>query len=262
MSAISVSYAYTRVVFCYAVRGSPERPSRVNGEWHLHCCPMRRHSFNYTVVMLYTFDSAARLPESRTDYTDEQLMEAVQKEDSQALDELYRRHHATLRAVIVRVLHNEHTSDDLLQEVFMEIWRLANRYSPEKGKALGWMITLTRRRAIDRLRREQAYFRVEERFQRETEQQPNAWTHTGVEEDIEASDIRRILENILATLPAAQRSAVELAFYRGMSQREIAAHTNIPLGTIKTRLELGVRKIGTRLREVLGEAAQYRVAVN
>jgi RNA polymerase sigma-70 factor (ECF subfamily) len=212
--------------------------------------------------MLYTFDSPARLPESRADFTDEQLMEAVQKEDAQALEELYRRHHATLRAVIVRVLHNEHSSDDLLQEVYMEIWRLANRYSPEKGKALGWMITLTRRRAIDRLRREQAYFRVEERFQRETEQQPNAWTHTGVEEDIEASDIRRILENILTTLPPAQRAAVELAFYRGMSQREIAMHTKIPLGTIKTRLELGVRKIGMRLREVLGEAAQHRVTVN
>jgi RNA polymerase sigma-70 factor (ECF subfamily) len=212
--------------------------------------------------MLYTFDSAARTPESRTECTDEQLMEAVQKQDPQALEELYRRHHATLRAVIVRVLHNEHTADDLLQEVYMEIWRLANRYSSEKGKALGWMITLSRRRAIDRLRREQAYFRVEERFQRETEHQPNTWTHTGVEEDIEAADIRRILANILASLPPAQKAAVELAFYKGMSQREIATHTNIPLGTIKTRLELGVRKIATRLKEVLGEAAQHRVSVN
>jgi len=104
------------------------------------------------------------------------------------------------------------------------------------------MITLTRRRAIDRLRREQAYFRVEERFQKETEQQPEAWTHTRVEEDIEASDMRRILEKILNTLPAAQKAAVELAFYKGMSQREIATYTKIPLGTIKTRLELGVRK--------------------
>ena len=124
------------------------------------------------------------------------------------------------------------------------------------------MITLARRRSIDRLRREQAYFRVEERFQRETEQQPDAWTHTGVEDDIEAADIRGILENILATLPAAQRSAVELAFYKGMSQREIASHTKIPLGTIKTRLELGVRKIGMRLKEVLGEAAQHRAFAN
>lgn len=203
--------------------------------------------------MLYSFDTPANLQSQPVSLTDEQLMLAVQQEDGYALEELHQRHAATLKAVIVRVLHNEHSAEDLLQEVFLEIWRLANRYSQEKGKALGWMITLARRRAIDRLRREQAYFRVEERFQKETEQQPEAWTHTRVEEDIEASDLRRILAGILETLPPAQKSAVELAFYKGMSQREIASHTNIPLGTIKTRLELGVRKIATRLKDVLGE---------
>lgn len=204
-------------------------------------------------TMLYSFDTPANLQDQNVSLTDEQLMLAVQQENAQALEELHQRHAATLKAVIVRVLHNEHSAEDLLQEVFLEIWRLANRYSQEKGKALGWMITLARRRAIDRLRREQAYFRVEERFQKETEQQPEAWTHTRVEEDIEASDLRRILANILETLPPAQKSAVELAFYKGMSQREIASHTNIPLGTIKTRLELGVRKIAARLKDVLGE---------
>src|SRR3954454_21196732 len=211
--------------------------------------------------MLYTFDSAARSSATYTEQTDEQLMEAVQQEDPKGLEELYHRHSSTLRAVIVRVLHNEYSAEDLLQEVFLEVWRLAARYSSEKGKALGWMITLARQRAIDRLRREQAYFRVEERFQKETEQQPEAWTHTRVEEDIEASDIRHILGTILETLPPAQKTAVELAFYKGMSQREIASHTNIPLGTIKTRLELGVRKIAMRLKEVLGESAMHRTVV-
>lgn len=209
--------------------------------------------FNPRHPMLYTFESHARLVDDLTLLTDEQLMLAVQEESSPALEELHRRHAPTLKAVIVRVLHNEHSAEDLLQEVFLEIWRLAKRYSQEKGKALGWMITLARRRAIDRLRREQAYFRVEERFQKETEQQPDAWTHNRVEEDIEASDIRNILSQILETLPPAQKDAVELAFYKGMSQREIASHTNIPLGTIKTRLELGVRKIASRLRDVMGD---------
>jgi RNA polymerase sigma-70 factor (ECF subfamily) len=209
--------------------------------------------------MLYTFDSAARLSQPCNEQTDEQLMEGVQQADPQALEELYRRHSATLRAVIVRVLHNEYSSEDLLQEVYLEVWRLASRYSAEKGKALGWMITLARRRAIDRLRREQAYYRVEERFQRETEQQPEAWTHTRVEEDIEASDLRHILGTILESLPEAQKTAVELAFYKGMSQREIASYTKIPLGTIKTRLELGVRKIAAKLKDVLGEQQFVRV---
>jgi len=206
--------------------------------------------------MLYTFDSAARASETLAEHSDEQMMELVQREDSRGLEELYRRHSATLRAVIVRVLHNEHSSEDLLQEVFLEVWRLAGRYSPEKGKALGWMITLARRRAIDRLRREQAYFRVEERFQKETEQQPEAWTHTRVEEDIEAADIRHILEKILETLPPAQKYAVELAYYKGMSQREIASFTHIPLGTIKTRLELAVRKVRNSIL-TLGGASEW-----
>ncbi|MEK0444960.1 MAG: hypothetical protein RLZZ399_281 [Verrucomicrobiota bacterium] len=187
-------------------------------------------------------------------------MSAVHHECSEALTELYRRHHLTLRAVIARVLHNEQSIEDLVQEVFLEIWRLASRYSSEKGKALGWMITLARRRAIDRLRREQAYARVEERFQKETEQQPEAWTQVRGEESVEAADLRRLLSSIIETLPEAQKSAVEMAFYRGMSQREIAALTRIPLGTIKTRLELGVRKIAARLRELGGESLHFPVA--
>jgi RNA polymerase sigma-70 factor, ECF subfamily len=203
--------------------------------------------------MLYSFEPHDQLADQSDSLSDELLMEAVQGENAQALEELHRRHSSTLRAVIIRVLHNEHSAEDLLQEVFLEIWRLASRYSQEKGKALGWMITLARRRAIDRLRREQAYFRVEERFQKETEHQPEAWTHTRVEEDIESADMRHILAAIMETLPPAQKDAVELAFYKGMSQREIASHTKIPLGTIKTRLELGVRKIAARLKDVLGE---------
>ncbi len=212
--------------------------------------------------MLYSFDAPARLIDNTSALTDEQLMEAVQQENPHALEELHRRHAATLKAVIVRVLHNEHSAEDLLQEVFLEVWRLANRYSQEKGKALGWMITLARRRAIDRLRREQAYFRVEERFQKETEQQPEAWTHSRVEDDIEAQDLRNILAEILETLPPAQKHAVELAFYKGLSQREIASYTNIPLGTIKTRLELGVRKIAARLRDVVGDVPLSAISVN
>jgi RNA polymerase sigma-70 factor (ECF subfamily) len=122
------------------------------------------------------------------------------------------------------------------------------------------MITLARRRAIDRLRREQAYFRVEERYQKETEQQPESWTQCHGSEDIEFSDMRRILAAIVATLPEAQRTAIDLAFFKGLSQREISIQTKIPLGTIKTRLELGIRKISAKLKEVTGESPALCVA--
>lgn len=210
--------------------------------------------------MLYTFDQTTKLPPSIQDAPDEMLMLAVQKQCSDSLNELYRRHHSTIRAVIARVLHNEQSVEDLVQEVFLEVWKMAARYSAEKGKALGWMITLSRRRAIDRLRREQAYYRIEERFQKETEQQPGAWTQVKGDFDVENSDMRQILKSIIESLPEAQKTAIHLAFYQGLSQREIASQTNIPLGTIKTRLELGVRKIGNRLRELRGEAGGFSFA--
>ena len=177
-------------------------------------------------------------------------MGAIQNEQKEALNEIYSRHHQTIRAVISRVLHNDQSIEDLLQEVFMEVWRMAKRYSSTKGKALGWIITLSRRRAIDRLRREQAYNRVEERFREETQQQPEAWTQTDGCESVEAADLSRVLTKILSELPEAQRYVVELCFYKGMSQREIAQETAVPLGTVKTRLDLAMRKITLKFKEI------------
>ena len=210
--------------------------------------------------MLFTFESHATLQSSLLETTDELLMAAIQLENKPALDELYRRHHVTIRAVINRVLHNDQSVEDLLQEVFMEVWRMAGRYSSAKGKALGWIITLSRRRAIDRLRREQAYSRVEERFQKETEQMPEAWTHTHGGDDVESADLRRVLAKIVSELPEAQRKAIELSFYKGMSQREISVQTGVPLGTVKTRLELAMRKIESKFKEISGEWPSLRAA--
>src|ERR1700756_2448904 len=107
--------------------------------------------------------------------TDLELMQAIQRQDPDALSQLYDRYNGILKALILRVIHNDTEADDLLQEVFMEIWNQAKNYSAVKGKPLGWMVTLTRRRAIDALRKKQAYQRAGERFQNEPEQQPSAW---------------------------------------------------------------------------------------
>ena len=210
--------------------------------------------------MLYSFDSYSEFLANIQTCPDELLMAAVQQERTEGLNELYRRHSPTIRAVISRVLHNEQSVEDLLQEVFLEVWRLAGRYSSEKGKALGWIITLSRRRAIDRLRREQAYSRVEERYQKETEQQPEAWTQVQGSDDVETADLRRVLAGIIKTLPEAQRVAVEMAFYKGMSQREISNHTGIALGTIKTRLELALKKISFKLKELSCDSLPFSAA--
>jgi RNA polymerase sigma-70 factor (ECF subfamily) len=181
------------------------------------------------------------------------LMQAIQAEDPDALAQLYDRYNGILKALILRVVHNEAEADDLLQEIFMEIWNQAKNFSAQKGKPLGWMVTLARRRAIDGLRKKQAYARAEERLQNETEQQPDAWVHNATEEAIVLGDTRALMRKVIAGLPPAQQQAIDLAFFQGMSQREIAAKTNTPLGTVKTRLELGLKKIYDGLKELRDE---------
>jgi len=185
--------------------------------------------------------------------SDVDLMLRIQAEDADALSQLYDRYDGILKALILRIIHNDTEADDLLQEVFLEIWNQAKNFSPQKGKPLGWMVTLTRRRAIDALRKKQAYNRAEERLQAETEQQPLAWVENVTDKEIRAGDTRALMAKVINSLPEAQQQVIELAFFQGMSQREIAFHTNIPLGTVKTRLELGLKKIYDGLKELKDE---------
>src|SRR5438067_10147187 len=101
---------------------------------------------------------------SPLDLPDEHLMAMIQQKEPEAISHLHDRYASTLKALIMRVLHNDAESDDMLQEIFVEIWDRAGSYDPLKGKALGWIVTLTRRRAIDRLRKREAYGRMEERL--------------------------------------------------------------------------------------------------
>lgn len=190
---------------------------------------------------------------SRAAPTDVDLTLRIQAEDADALSQLYDRYNGIVKALILRILHDETSADDLLQEVFMEIWNQAKNFSAAKGKPLSWMVTLTRRRAIDALRKRQAYARAEERFQAEPEQQPLARVQNVTEDDIHASDTRVLMAKVINSLPVAQQQVIELAFFQGMSRREIASHTNIPLGTVKTWLELGLKKIYDGLKELKDE---------
>jgi RNA polymerase sigma-70 factor, ECF subfamily len=189
---------------------------------------------------------------SPLDLTDEHLMKMLQDRNPTALGYLYDRHSGIVKSLGMKVVHNEAEAEDLLQEIFVEIWNRAAGYDPAKGKPLGWIVTLARRRSIDRLRKCQSHCRAEDRLREEVEQQPDAWT-TDPEEDFVMADIREHLLKVIKTLPEAQQQAIDLAFYKGMSQREIAAHTGIPLGTIKTRLELGLKKLTVALKDYAGE---------
>jgi RNA polymerase sigma-70 factor, ECF subfamily len=178
---------------------------------------------------------------------DEALMKAISRRRYDALAELYDRHGKRLRATIDGVVHEEGEADDVLQEIFIQIWEEAARYSPKAGKPLGWMVTIARRRAIDRLRRRQAYSRARERYQKRVTHETSNSTRQA-EEVFMLNDLRHFLNECMRILPRLQREALELAFFKGLSHREIAAATQAPLGTVKTRLELGLQKLTHALR--------------
>jgi len=202
--------------------------------------------------MLYEFDHQhlaqfsapqAAIPKSSAEPADEELMERIQARDENALATLMRRYQAMLRSVIGRMISNDQDVSDVLEEVFLGVWNQASNFDTRKGKAVGWIITMARRRAIDRVRRCQAYDRAEKRFRLAADTGSSHLAMDDVEEHAANADCAGIFRELLAALPEAQREVVKMAFYRGLSQREIARETGIPLGTIKTRLELGVKKL-------------------
>ena len=184
--------------------------------------------------------------------SDEALMAAITDQRPEALSEFYSRHGGRLKSVIGNVVHEEGDADDVLQDILLQIWHEADHYSPKAGKLLGWVVTLARRRAIDRLRRKQAYCRAKERYQEHLNEQPanGASENHSSGEEISRSDLRKFLHRRLNVLPQHQREALELAFFAGLSHREIAAVTRAPLGTVKTRLELGLQKLTQSLKPI------------
>lgn len=180
--------------------------------------------------------------------SDESLMQSIVERQSSAINSLYERYGKTLKKVIYQVLQDEAEADDVLQESILQVWREATSYSSALGKPLGWLVTIARRRAIDRVRRRAAYSRAKDRFETYVETEPRSWLQSCTQEDNAGSDIRHFLEREMSRLPAFQSEALKLSFFNGLSHREIAAHTRTPLGTVKTRLELGLRKLSSSVR--------------
>jgi RNA polymerase sigma-70 factor (ECF subfamily) len=161
-----------------------------------------------------------------------------------ALQQLHDRYHGLLHTVAMNVVHNPLDAEEVIQDVFLHIWNRAEAYSAEKGKPLSWLVMLVRRRAIDRLRQQSSYRRATSRFE-ETCAHEHERSLRYAESDRKAclDDLRNLLKRQLHRLPPAQKQAVEMTFFAGMSQREIASATSLPLGTVKTRIELGLRKL-------------------
>lgn len=185
--------------------------------------------------------------------SDESLMKAITGRRQEALKELYGRYRTRLKSVIGNVVHEEADADDVLQEIMIQIWKEAAHYSPKAGKPLGWVVTLARRRAIDRVRRRQAYCRAKDRFTEQLDERPNGHLTISGNAEVARADMKEFLEKQLRRLPPLQREAIRLSFFKGLSHREIAVATRTPLGTVKTRLELGLQKLTQAMRPLRGK---------
>ena len=179
------------------------------------------------------------------DTTDSELMERIQSRDERALETLIKVYQPLVRSVVGRLISNDQDVTDVVEEVFLGVWNQAANFDSLKGKPVGWIVTIARRRAIDRVRRRQAYDRAEMRFRLSTDSGTSHFAANDVQKEAAHSDIASVFENLLLTLPTAQCNVVRMAFYRGLSHREIARETGIPLGTVKTRIELGIKKLRT-----------------
>lgn len=174
--------------------------------------------------------------------SDDQLMKAVVNREGDALESIYKRYESLLRTVILGVIRDESEVDDVLHDVLLQVWEQGHRYNPNEKGLRGLLVTLARRRAFDRLRRRAAYRRATESLKTDTDNPLTCETSTNSSE-VEIHDLSALLNRVIAELPAAQQEVIDLAFFKGMSQREIAAKRQISLGTVKTRLHLAQRKL-------------------
>ncbi|MEP6718961.1 MAG: sigma-70 family RNA polymerase sigma factor [bacterium] len=175
--------------------------------------------------------------------SDVELLHAIASGDEGALARLYDQYRVILFGLLVRILSSREEAEDVLQEVFLQVWRRAADFDETRGKPFTWLVTLTRSRAIDRLRQLGARQRLAtSAAQDQTEEASDALKETF------RSEQREIVKGALAGLPKEQRYALHLAYFEGLTQSEIAAKLDAPLGTVKTRMRAAM----TKLRTVLG----------
>ena len=175
------------------------------------------------------------------------LLKRIGQGDSASFEMLYDRLSGVLFSTAYRVLNNQVAAEDVLQDVFVQIWEKAARYDPTLGKPLTWAVTLTRNKAIDRLRSTQRRNRLQDSVQRESEIFEQFDDRNSFDA-VASGELGMLVRGALEKLSSDQRQVIELAFFSSMTQSEIAERLDQPLGTIKARIRRGMMK----LREVIG----------
>jgi RNA polymerase sigma-70 factor, ECF subfamily len=181
-----------------------------------------------------------------TSATDEQLIALVLRRQEAALGAIYDRYIRLVYAVALRITGDRETAEEVVQDVFQNVWQAAGSFQPSVGSFATWLLGIARHRAIDATRSK----RERERAREQTlDDVRPADGETSLDREVAQRLLRDAVREALDALPANQRRAIELAYYGGLTRAEIAERLNEPLGTVKTRLRLGLLKLRDLLRE-------------
>ena len=175
---------------------------------------------------------------------DRALVARIEGRDADALALLYDRHSARLYGLAQRILGDTGEAEEVLQEVFLHVWKAAATFDASRGPVLAWLLVATRSRSIDRLRSRRP---GRSAGVRSLEEAPETASREDIEADAAGREWEAKCRAAIAQLPEDQRSALELAYFEGLTHREIAERTATPLGTVKTRIRLGLMKLRERI---------------
>ena len=180
---------------------------------------------------------------------DAALVALVARRDEAALAALYDRYSRLVYSVAMRIVGQRQTAEDITLDAFQKVWQAAYTFQQERGRFVTWLISVTRHRAIDELRRlgarpEGASVELNQGFDTSPSRED------AVEDVVWLAHRREAVRRALADLPEPQRQALELAYFHGLTQQEIAARLDTPLGTVKTRMRLGMQKLRNALEQI------------
>lgn len=178
---------------------------------------------------------------------DEELMQRLFLRDLAAFRTLYNRYGNLVYSTSLRVVKDVQIAEDMVQEVFLRLWRKPESYLPQKGRFVTWLTSVTRNRAVDEIRSRNRRYRHETASPEEQERDVPDLEAEDPALSAELADQRRLVLAAMKDLPPEQRQAIELAYFGGLTQQEIAERTGQPLGTVKTRIRLGMQKLRAAL---------------
>jgi RNA polymerase sigma-70 factor (ECF subfamily) len=185
----------------------------------------------------------------RADPDDIELIRRMALRDAQALDEFYERYNRLVFGLVLRIIRVREDAEDVMVDVFWQVWQQSPRYDASRGKPIAWLLTIARTRALDGLRsshRQAAHHSADEIDEKQMSSPQNVSTDPGI-----LADTRKAVRDALKSLPEQQRIPLEMAYFDGMTHTEIAESLNQPLGTMKDRIRTGMWHLRKHLKAYL-----------